>query len=101
MTLVIKSYLEERLVLLLPELLDALLVLPLEAHHHLLPLGLGVPGARLALTLLRAPGSQRSFAHLPGCLPLLAAAIAGGPEILGVILYNNLGFNDRGFYKSV
>ena len=92
MTLVIKSYLEERLVLLLPELLDALLVLPLEAHHHLLPLGLGVPGARLCLTLL---WSQRPFAHLPGCLPLLAA-LARGPEIVGVILYKYLKFKTQG-----
>ena len=85
----LRSHLEESLVLLLPELLDALLVLPLEAHQHLLPLGLGVPGAWLAVTGLLCPGTQRSFAHLPRCLPLLAAALTRGPEILGVILSKN------------
>ena len=88
MTLFIKSYLEERLVLLLPELLDALLVLPLEAHNHLLPLGLSVSGSGLGVTVLPcpAPGSKSTFAHLPRCLPLLAAALTRGPEILCVIL---------------
>ena len=81
----IVPHLEQRLVLLLPQRLQLLLVLAPEAEHHLLPLRLGVARPRLLARLLRR---ARAVTHLPGGLARRGPGrgVGSGPVVEGLLL---------------
>ena len=81
-------HLEQRLVLLLPQRLQLLLVLAPEAEHHLLPLRLGVARPRLLARLLRR---ARAVTHLPGGLARRGPGrgVGGGPVVEGLLLQSD------------
>ena len=87
-------HLEQRLVLLLPQRLQLLLVLAPEAEHHLLPLRLGVARPRLLARLLRR---ARAVTHLPGGLARRGPGrgVGGGPVVESLLLRSGPWIVDR------